>query len=354
MSKWSLRINEQIERILPSGILLVGDILTLVFFSIFFGFGSIPPEWKTTGLVFAVKAFLVLAWLLMGWLFKLFEIKNDFRSLVLKPALLWPAVLLLASGFCFFIFRLFAAVIGGRVSFSILALLVYWLGGLVFVLGWRSFFWLFYRLMTGHPTTWAGKLLKTFPFVLILLAVLVLILEAATLAAARGRIYTLDEVPQQSYGIVFGSGLTANGEPSAVLRDRVITASLLYRQGKIKTIVLSGAVEENGWDEVDVMRDLAVQQGVPDTALVPDHSGSSTFATCTAASKEYNLSKAVLITQKYHAPRALFICRKMGVDSVAVSADRTDYPLNGKVYWWLRELLATSKAWLDVFILHRG
>jgi vancomycin permeability regulator SanA len=152
--------------------------------------------------------------------------------------------------------------------------------------------------------------------------------------------------------VVFGAGLWRNGSPTPVLRDRVATAARLYHQGKITKILMSGDKRNDNYNEPEAMRTYALSLGVPAESIVMDYAGHDTYATCYRAQAIFGLREVVLVTQKFHLPRALYICRNLGMDAQGVPADNRRYRLFSLVYWNFRELIATANALLEVHFTH--
>jgi SanA protein len=150
--------------------------------------------------------------------------------------------------------------------------------------------------------------------------------------------------------IVFGAGVRPDGALSPMLKDRVDTAIELYRAGKVRKLLMSGDNRFANYDEPGRMYDYAVAQGVPAGDVVRDYAGRRTYDTCYRASAIFGVTQAVLITQRFHLPRAIFTCRNLGVDATGLSADRRAYYSN--LYYQLRDSAATVVAWLDVKITH--
>ena len=151
----------------------------------------------------------------------------------------------------------------------------------------------------------------------------------------------VEEVPQKELGLVLGAAAYGN-RLSDILRDRVDTAIELYEVGKISVVVMSGAP-----NEVEAMKNYAIEHEIPEEAITEDSTGLNTMASVRNIAE---LKRSIIIvTQKYHLPRALFIANTLGIDALGITADKTVYIkiLEFKA----RELLATSKAILDIFIL---
>lgn len=164
------------------------------------------------------------------------------------------------------------------------------------------------------------------------------------------RTFTIAEVPEHGVAIVFGAGLWRDGSPTPVLRDRVTTAAELYFSGKVSKLLMSGDNSTETYDEPGAMREFAIQLGVPESAIVLDYAGRRTYDTCYRARDIFGIREAILVTQNFHLPRALYTCSALGIDAVGVPSDLRDYRNRSLVYWNLREIPATLVAMLDVHI----
>lgn len=149
--------------------------------------------------------------------------------------------------------------------------------------------------------------------------------------------------------IVLGAALKTDGTPSDALRDRLETGVALYKIGKAPKLLLTGDDGKNNMDEVSVMRQYAIDHGVPESAVRVDGQGYRTYESCSRAVQVLNIKKAILVTQNFHLPRALYLCNRMGMEAVGVSADLNHY----ENWWWnqSRDLLASVKAWWDVNVV---
>lgn len=174
--------------------------------------------------------------------------------------------------------------------------------------------------------------------------------RAYTFVRYQPGIYQAAEAPAQHVAIVFGAGLTRRGTVARVLYDRVATAADLYHAGKVSQLLLSGDNRAADYNEPGAMRLAALELGVPDTALVLDPAGTSTYDTCYRARAVYGVESAALVTQEFHLPRALFLCDTLGLEPIGVSADRRFYREQVLAFWNLREVLATAAAVWDVAV----
>lgn len=155
------------------------------------------------------------------------------------------------------------------------------------------------------------------------------------------RIRSRAEVPESPVALVFGAGLAAGGEPSPVLRQRLETAIALYRAGKVRKLLVSGDNTDRYHDETKAMRRYVVDRGIPSGDVVGDYAGVSTYDTCYRAREIFGLEHAVLVTQEFHLPRALFLANSLGIQAWGVPAD----PGANRVWKYeLRELFARAAA----------
>jgi len=186
-------------------------------------------------------------------------------------------------------------------------------------------------------------------FVLLLISALRLLVHWQT----QSRVYFQSaEMPGGAAwpaAVVFGAGYWPGGRPSNALADRLETAIDLYQSGQVSKLLLTGDNRFVDYNEPAVMADYLVARGVPRENLVLDYAGRRTYDSCFRAKVIFGLERAVLVTQRFHLPRALFTCERLGLESVGVVADKRHYVRGG---WYdLRELFALTRAWFDVNLL---
>jgi SanA protein len=150
--------------------------------------------------------------------------------------------------------------------------------------------------------------------------------------------------------VVFGAGLQKDGTPSPVLKDRVTAAVQLYQAGKVKKLLMSGDNRFVDYNEPASMRDFALSQGVPEEAIVLDFAGRRTYDTCYRARDIFGLDDVLVVTQKFHLPRAIFTCSGMGMKVNGVIADLRDYHDHAERFWHIREVPATLVALWQVWV----
>jgi vancomycin permeability regulator SanA len=147
-------------------------------------------------------------------------------------------------------------------------------------------------------------------------------------------------------GLVLGAGLKAKGAPSDILEDRILTAIELYKNNRIGKFIMSGDNSSVDHNEVEAMKQFALAQGLPEEAIILDPAGLSTYNSCERVKSNFGLSKVIVITQKYHLRRALYLCNEQGVEASGVPARDRGY--FKQIKYSFRELLASVQAWLQI------
>ena len=175
-------------------------------------------------------------------------------------------------------------------------------------------------------------------------ALLVLIPPACIFFGTCGRVYHAEEVPEvYEYAIVPGASVV-NGRLSHMLEDRMKTAVSLYKNGKAKKLLLSGDYESEDYNEVGAMKRYALENGVAEEDILLDYSGFSTYETVSRAKKLFGVKRAVIVTQRYHLYRAIYIGRSFGMDVIGADAAIRSY--RGQAARNMREILALDKDFL--------
>jgi SanA protein len=176
---------------------------------------------------------------------------------------------------------------------------------------------------------------------------LVLVLNVYVLTSGGEATSEVAEVPKVEVAIVPGALVEPDGEMSSMLAARVEQASRLWHAGKVEKILVSGDHGSWKYDEPDTMRKALVRDGVAPADVFEDHAGFDTWATMVRAREIFGVRNAVVITQGFHMPRALFLADEAGIDATGLTADLRDWGSQGKKSG-AREVLSRVKAVADV------
>lgn len=159
----------------------------------------------------------------------------------------------------------------------------------------------------------------------------------------------VDETPPQPAAIVFGAGYWPSGRLSDALADRMDTAIALYHAGKVNKLLLTGDNRVADYNEPATMAAYAEQRGLPREDMVLDYAGRRTYDSCYRAGTIFGVDRAVLVTQAFHLPRALYTCERLGLQVVGIEADQRQYIRSA--WYQMRELFALTRAWFDLNVL---
>ena len=165
-------------------------------------------------------------------------------------------------------------------------------------------------------------------------------------SVAKERIVTVEEtatLEDVDCIIVLGCQVRDDGTLSHMLRDRLMRGLEVYHAGAAPKLLMSGDHGRKEYDEVNAMKQYAIENGVPSEHVFMDHAGFSTYETVYRAKEIFEADKVIIITQEYHLYRALYIADKLGLEAYGVSADLNKYA--GQSMRDFREVLARCKDW---------
>lgn len=158
------------------------------------------------------------------------------------------------------------------------------------------------------------------------------------------RFSSASSTPTRSVAIVFGAGLRPDGTPSPFLQQRLDLALDLFDQHRVRALLVTGDNGTSSHDEPKAMRDYLVAHGVPPLDVVVDDAGFSTYDSCYRAKAVFGVKDAVLVSQGYHLPRAVFTCRRLGIDAVGLGGSELSSQTEKTVTYSVREVLSSAKA----------
>ena len=142
-------------------------------------------------------------------------------------------------------------------------------------------------------------------------------------------------------GIVLGCGIEDSQTPSPMLKDRLDVGIAMYKQGFVPKLLLSGDNGQQSHNEIHVMLKYTREAGVPEEDIFCDHAGFSTYDSMYRAADIFQVERAIVVTQKYHEYRALYIGKKLGIEVCGVASNQASY--FGQKYREAREILARVK-----------
>ena len=164
--------------------------------------------------------------------------------------------------------------------------------------------------------------------------------------STRGDILEARELSGEEFDcvLVLGAGVWSGDRPSHMLADRLDTAIDAYQSGAAPKLLMSGDHGRSEYDEVNVMKDYAMEAGIPSEDVFMDHAGFSTYESMYRARDVFKARRVLIVTQGYHLYRALYVAKALGLEAKGIAADLRNY--RGQSYYDLREILARNKDFM--------
>ena len=186
--------------------------------------------------------------------------------------------------------------------------------------------------------------------IVLLIGIAAVSLSVYMVKATEKNIFTADTFKNDEKAdciLILGAGVK-DGKPKPMLRDRLLTGIELYKSGAAKKIIMSGDHGRADYDEVNVMRAFALEQGVRAEDIFLDHAGFSTYDSVYRAKNIFGAENIIIVSQKYHLYRALYISEKLDVKAAGVSADLNPY--GGQLKRDIREIIARDKDFFKCIV----
>lgn len=193
---------------------------------------------------------------------------------------------------------------------------------------------------------------KIFKYILIVLIVIILvpvIINFYVILSTKNRIVSGDSelLTDIDYIVVLGAGIR-RGKPSPMLEDRLKTGISLYNNDISNKILITGDHMNDNYDEVTVMKNYLLEHGIPEEDIITDNYGISTYDSIYRVKNVYKSNKVVIVSQRYHLYRALFLSDNLDLESYGVEANLRYY--YGQWYREIREILARNKDFIKGII----
>ncbi|MBQ6503632.1 MAG: YdcF family protein [Flexilinea sp.] len=342
-------------------LMILGDFLVIVMMGFYAGVGI--WESGTVGHVLGMLVPTMLVWLAASLIFKLYSgLPKTLGAVRFKALGPYVDMLIKAQkpGKTFFVWAITCA-------FQTFWLSFYWrgvihstsyfyrfsFGTLLWYVSSYAFFFLFWRILWTVFAVLIG-LARSYTWLRgigIALQVLILLYAIAILAINlhyAPRKFKVETVPEGAprTALVFGAGIYLNGQPSAVLVDRVNTAIELYQRGLIDEMIMSGDNSDRSRNEVDHMVRMALEAGVPESAILRDDYGIHTAESVYNAKNVFGKDAVIFVSQDFHNVRILMTGEKYGLDGIAVAADRRIYNVTSWITWYLLDWLRLPVYWI--------
>lgn len=186
------------------------------------------------------------------------------------------------------------------------------------------------------------KIIKYLLIILIIIILIVFSVNFYVKITTKNRIIKESEANLEDIDciLVLGAGIWGN-KPSPMLEDRLLQAISLYNNNVSSKVIMSGDHGTEDYDEVNIMKQFAIEKGIPSENIFMDHAGFSSYESIYRAKEIFKTEKMIIVTQKYHLYRALYIAKQLGIEAYGVASDPRQYV--GATYREVREILARNK-----------
>ena len=197
------------------------------------------------------------------------------------------------------------------------------------------------------------KIVQIFSTILIILVVFILFSNLWIIGSTRNLVYnSVDLRAEISTVMLLGtSNKTIDGHDNPFFYERIKTAAGLFKSGIVQKIILSGDHRTRYYNEPLAMRKALIKSGVPDSVLISDGGGIRTLDSVVRCKKMLKINEVIIVTQRFHAYRALFISKYYKLNAIVVVTDPIEFPRNIAVL--IRESFARPLAIIDLYLLHR-
>lgn len=342
-------------------LMILGDFLVIAMMGFYAGVGI--WESGTVGHVLGMIVPTMLVWLIAALIFKLYkDLPKTLGPVRFKEMTPYVDVLTRAQKplqvFCVWAITC---------AFQTFWLTFYWrgvihstsyfyrfsFGTLLWYVSSYAFFFIFWRALWTNFVVLIG-LARSYKWIRIAgiaLQVMILFYAAAIVAINLhydDRKFSIDKIPADAprSALVFGAGIYRNGQPSAVLVDRVNTAIDLYNAGLIDEMIMSGDNSDESRNEVDHMVRMALEAGVPESVIIRDDHGIHTAESIYNAKNVFGKDDVIFVSQDFHNVRILMTGEKYDLGGIAVAADRRIYNITSWITWYLLDWLRLPIYWI--------
>jgi len=195
-----------------------------------------------------------------------------------------------------------------------------------------------------------NKIFKFLFLIFLTVFIIILAINFFIIFNTRNKIITLEEAKQLKTIdciLILGAGIRDNS-PSPMLKDRLDQGMILYDKKISPKILVSGDHMYHNHDEVNIMKDYLIAKNIPSQDIFMDHAGISTYDSLYRAKEIFQTKKIIIVTQKYHLYRSLYIAEQLGIESYGVSASTRSY-VNQEIRE-IREILARTKDFFKALL----
>jgi vancomycin permeability regulator SanA len=320
--------------------MILGDLIILTISSLFLIFRSSYTPWLSFDLSIA-QAPYILSWFALASAKNAYDLNLSERDFFKRSILLWFASISFAEALRFILKYLVTSNV-----LSISGIVIEIVGMSFIFFSWKFGSYAVYKISSQPENRNARRILWVSFSAATVIGLLAISPFIYSVIRYSKDIYSPENAPYTAAALVPGAGVWPDGTPSITLIERVESATDLLRMGKISRVILSGSQKET-----TVMRQLAEASGIYKDSLLLDTHGFSTLDSCINLSQDRAFSSVVVVSQKYHLFRALYLCNSIGIESIGVSAESQAQLPETILRRYLREIGATMVGFIETQVM---
>ena len=186
--------------------------------------------------------------------------------------------------------------------------------------------------------------------ILLILFLLILSINIYVKISSYKRILQSEDLKLENIDclLVLGAGIIENSRPTLMLKDRLDKSIELYKKGIAPKMIMSGDHSKVNHDEVGIMKKYAIERGVPSENIFMDHAGFCTYDSIYRCKEIFGAKKIIIVTQKYHLYRSIFIAEFLGINAYGIKSDARKY--TKMPYHLVREMFAIVKNFIKCIL----
>lgn len=194
------------------------------------------------------------------------------------------------------------------------------------------------------------KIIKYMLIIVMIIIILILGINFGVVYSAHKNIISEEEASKLENVdciLILGAGIWKD-QPSPMLEDRILEGISLYEKGASPKIIMSGDHGTSEYDEVNIMKRYAIEKGVASEDIFMDHAGFSSYDSIYRAKEIFGAKKVIIVTQRYHLYRSVYIAKQLGIEAYGVASDPRKYA--GQIFREIREIAARDKDFVKCII----
>ena len=166
-----------------------------------------------------------------------------------------------------------------------------------------------------------------FTCIIVIILLFIFVVNLYVIISSKNQILKDENTKIENFDclLVLGAGIINNERPTLMLKDRLDKSIELYKKGIVPKIIMSGDHSSENHNEVIIMKNYAIERGIPSKDIFMDHAGFCTYDSIYRAKEIFGVKNMIIVTQKYHLYRSIYIANFLGIKSYGIKSDARIY-----------------------------